>query len=81
MLTVMIKPQFGIDDASKGWVTFGSKTNDFKKVRSLNIDGQIRDFGFSSFKDELLLITTINNDSIRFYKIENKKPLDEIKTP
>jgi hypothetical protein len=43
----LTKPQFGREDASKGWLLSGRMdTNQLKydKAKSLNIDGQIRDF-------------------------------------
>ena len=67
----LIKPQFGIDDASKGWLLYGNSSNNFNKVISLKIDGQIRDFHVENLKDEIMLITSINNDSLQFYKVKN----------
>ncbi|WP_438963509.1 VCBS repeat-containing protein [Winogradskyella sp.] len=67
----LVKPQFGIDDASKGWLLYGNSSNNFNKVISLKIDGQIRDFHVENLKDEIMLITSINNDSLQFYKVKN----------
>ncbi|MCA0151973.1 VCBS repeat-containing protein [Winogradskyella vincentii] len=67
----LVKPQFGIDDASKGWLLYGDSSNNFNKVISLKIDGQIRDFHVENIKDEIMLIASINNDSLQFYKVEN----------
>jgi hypothetical protein len=67
----LVKPQFGIDDASKGWLLYGDSSNNFNKVISLKIDGQIRDFHVENLKDEIMLITSINNDSLQFYKVKN----------
>ena len=67
----LIKPQFGIDDASKGWLLYGNSSNNFNKVISLKIDGQIRDFHVENLKDEIMLIASINNDSLQFYKVKN----------
>lgn len=64
-----VKPQFGIDDASKGWVIFGDETNQLKDVKALQIDGQVRDIEILSYKDETLLMAAINNDSLKFYKV------------
>jgi hypothetical protein len=68
-----VKPQFGISDASKGWLTKGAIVNgvfEFKGIQSLDISGQIRDFDLISFKEKSILITSINNDSIQFYEIQ-----------
>lgn len=67
----LVKPQFGIDDASKGWLLYGDSSNNFNKVISLKIDGQIRDFHVENLKDEIMLIASINNDSLQFYKVKN----------
>ncbi|WP_299119990.1 VCBS repeat-containing protein [uncultured Winogradskyella sp.] len=75
----LIKPQFGIDDASQGWLLYGTGKNDFKEAMSLNIKGQIRDFNFIVLKEETILMTAINNDSIKFYKILDNKSLNENK--
>ncbi|WP_400076623.1 VCBS repeat-containing protein [Winogradskyella sp. R77965] len=75
----LIKPQFGIDDASQGWLVYGNDENDFKEAISLNIKGQIRDFNIVRLKDETILMSAINNDSIKFYKILDKKIINENK--
>jgi hypothetical protein len=68
-----IKPQLGIDDASKGWIIFGDSSHNFMDVLSLGIEGQIRDFSISKVKNKKQLMTTINNDSLSLYNILNKK--------
>ena len=43
----MTKPQFGREDASKGWLLIGGKKGgdiQYDNASALNIDGQIRDF-------------------------------------
>jgi hypothetical protein len=65
----LIKPQFGRQDASQGWLVYGNKDGNFKKVIPLNIKGQIRDFNISKINSKEYLLTTINNDSLRFYEI------------
>jgi len=66
-----IKPQFGIDDASKGWVLFGSSQGGFDEMKSLKIDGQIRDFHVESRGEEMYLMVSINNRNLELYKVEN----------
>jgi hypothetical protein len=65
----LVKPQFGRQDASQGWLLFG-ENNNFKHVMPLQIKGQIRDFMFSKIDGKKYIITTINNDRIRFYEID-----------
>ena len=69
----LIKPQFGRQDASQGWLVYGENDSVFKNVRSLNIKGQIRDFDINKINSKTYLITTINNDTLRFYEIPNFK--------
>ncbi|WP_411893430.1 VCBS repeat-containing protein [Winogradskyella sp. A2] len=76
----LIKPQFGIDDASKGWLLYGGQNNEYSDVVSLNIDGQIRDFQIENINDEIVLITSINNDSLQFFKVEEKNIKNENKS-
>jgi hypothetical protein len=66
----LIKPQFGRQDASQGWLVYGDKENTFNKVVSLGIKGQIRDFNVSKINDIIYLLTSINNDSLKFYEIK-----------
>jgi hypothetical protein len=65
----LIKPQFGRQDASKGWLLYGSK-NELKKVVSLGIDGQIRDFKIREIGTKKYLFTSINNDNLQVYEIQ-----------
>ena len=65
----LIKPQFGRQDASQGWLVYGGKDQNFKKAIPLNIKGQIRDFKISKINSKEYLLTTINNDSLKFYEI------------
>lgn len=67
----LVKPQFGRQDASSGWLLYGSeKKNSFNKVIPLNIKGQIRDFKIKEINHKKYIITTINNDSIQFHEIQ-----------
>lgn len=70
----LMKPQFGRDDASKGWVVYGSDHNKFHftSVKSLGIFGQIRDFKITEIKKKKILITAINNEKIQFNDIQNQ---------
>ena len=69
----LIKPQFGRDDASKGWVVFGSNTskNHFKSAKTIDISGQIRGLKIIEVKGKHILISAINNEKIQFHKIQN----------
>ena len=70
----LVKPQFGRYDASKGWIFNVKKTNNkinFKNLRSLNIEGQIRKFGIIKNANKKLLITAINNEEFKFFEIDN----------
>jgi len=68
----LVKPQFGKQDASKGWIVQGEirkgKYN-FKNVKSMGIHGSIRDFEIIKNKNNKILMTAINNDTIQFYNI------------
>lgn len=65
----LIKPQFGRQDASQGWLVYGNSKIDFKKVVPLKIKGQIRDFYVGKIAKKQYVLTTINNDSIKFYEV------------
>ena len=67
----LIKPQFGIQDASMGWLLLGNEKDEFNRVFTLNIRGQIRDFCFVKIDDESYMLSAINNDSLKFHKIKN----------
>ena len=69
----LVKPQFGRYDSSKGWIIDVEKNQDqlnFTNLKSLNIDGQIRKFELINIGKEKILITGINNESIKFYEIK-----------
>ena len=71
----LIKPQFGRDEASKGWVAYGSKSNNkhlFKTAKSLGINGQIRGFKVLEVKGKKTLISVINNENIQFHEIQEQ---------
>ncbi|HKK12748.1 MAG TPA: hypothetical protein VJ945_07940, partial [Flavobacteriaceae bacterium] len=65
----LIKPQFGRQDASQGWLLYGDKDHMFKNPIALGIKGQIRDFDIGKINSKDYLLTTINNDSLKFYEI------------
>ena len=65
----LVKPQFGRQDASKGWIVYGDKKQPFKTAKSLNINGQIRDFKTLRLNNKNYILTTINNSSLKFYEI------------
>lgn len=68
-----VKPQFGISDASQGWLIKGKIENNlysFDKIESLGIKGQIRDFKIVPLKNKSILITVINNDQLQFHEIQ-----------
>ena len=65
----LVKPQFGRQDASQGWLVYGDKNYEFKKVIPLNIKGQIRDFNIFKINNKNYFLTTINNNSLQFYEI------------
>ena len=69
----LIKPQFGRQDASKGWLLLGDK-EEFNKVVPLNIKGQIRDFSIGKIKNRDYLMATVNNDSLKVFEILKHKP-------
>ena len=63
----LVKPQFGRQDASQGWLLYGNKDKkEFGKVVSLQIKGQIRDFKNSKINGKKYILTAINNDSLKF---------------
>jgi len=67
----LVKPQFGRQDASEGWLLFGSKQkNIFEKIISLQIKGQIRDFNILEINHKKHLLTTLNNESLQIYEIQ-----------
>ncbi|WJJ98202.1 VCBS repeat-containing protein [Algibacter luteus] len=66
----LVKPQFGRQDASKGWLVYGNKNSLFNEVVPLRINGQIRDFKVFNKDDKRYLLTAINNKSVTFYEIQ-----------
>ncbi|TVZ58673.1 VCBS repeat protein [Flavobacteriaceae bacterium MAR_2010_105] len=66
----LVKPQFGRQDASRGWLVYGDNQHKFKKVLGLNTKGQIRDFNLSNIKGKRYLLTTLNNENLKFYEVE-----------
>jgi hypothetical protein len=65
----LVKPQFGRQDASKGWLLYGSKKK-LKEVIPLNIKGQVRDFKICKIDTKTYLFATINNDNLQVYEIQ-----------
>ena len=67
----LVKPQFGRQDASKAWILYGSgDKNIFNKIRTLQIQGQIRDFWKGEINHKKHILATINNESLQFYEIQ-----------
>ena len=70
----LVKPQFGRQDASKGWLVTGhlnpGQNYVTKNVKSLGIKGQIRNFALLPAKYNTILITAINNGEIQFNEIQ-----------
>lgn len=65
----LVKPQYGAFDASKGWIVYGDDKleNSFKKIKPLNIKGEIRDFAINprpNSSDSLTLVVGISNSKI-----------------
>ncbi|SNR56010.1 VCBS repeat-containing protein [Lutibacter flavus] len=69
----LVKPQFGRQDASQGWLVYGDENLKFKNVIPLKIKGQIRDFNIDKINKKNYLLTTINNDSLKIHEITNVK--------
>lgn len=68
----MIKPQFGQQDASEGWLLLGDKTTNtyqIKNIVPLEITGQIRSFNTLKTKEKKYLVSTINNAQIQFHEL------------
>ncbi len=65
----LIKPQFGRQDASQGWLVYGNAHREFKKIESLKIKGQIRDFKVTTIGKKQYILITLNNDSLKFYEV------------
>ena len=66
-----VKPQFGRDDASRGWWIKGEKNkkgNIFQKAETLNWNGQIRNIKFLN-EQEILLGT--NNEPVLIFQMTN----------
>ncbi|NNC49218.1 MAG: VCBS repeat-containing protein [Flaviramulus sp.] len=71
----LIKPQFGIQDASEGWLLYGDYKQEYKKIIPLNLKGQIRDFEISKIGDKTYLFVSFNNDRLKCYEIA--KPISQ----
>jgi hypothetical protein len=70
----LVKPQFGRDEASKGWLVLGSKANNkvsFPIAKSIGINGQIRNFEIIEANGKKIVVTAINNKKIQFHEIKN----------
>ena len=66
-----IKPQFGRQDASKGYSLSIEISNDsisYSNLESLNIDGQIRKFEIFNLKDIKAVAVGINNGKTKFFE-------------
>ncbi len=65
------KPQFGRDEASKGWIVLGAINNNtyhFESVKSMGIVGQIRDLKIIEKDGIKILISAMNNDKMQFHE-------------
>lgn len=68
----LIKPQFGRQDASLGWLVLGTNYGEnFGKIEPLNIKGQIRDFHKVQIQNKTYILTAINNSSLIFLTPSN----------
>ena len=68
-----IKPQFGRQDASKGYLLDIEISNDsifYSNLESLKIEGQIRKFEVFNYKNKKNFAVGINNEKTKFFKIE-----------
>ena len=69
------KPQYGAYDASSGWRLDLNYENELtQQIRPLNISGQIRQLrviNTDSARDSLILLATINNQSIQSIYVQN----------
>jgi len=68
-----IKPQFGRQDASKGYFLNIEISNDsisYSNLESLNIDGQIRNFEPFNLKNVKAIAVGINNEKTKFLEFE-----------
>lgn len=62
------KPQFGRQDASKGWLCIGEKRAEginFANCQALNIDGQIRSIATTNLNQ---IIIGVNDEKVQFYE-------------
>ena len=70
----LVKPQFGRQDASYGWLMLGDAYGKkFGEITSLNVKGQIRDFHKTKIINKNYILTTINNENLVFLKINDSK--------
>ena len=66
-----IKPQFGRQDASKGYFLNIEISNDsisYSNLESLNIEGQIRNFELFNLKNIKSIAVGINNEKTKFFE-------------
>ena len=68
----LVKPQFGRQDASYGWLMLGDDYgSQFGAVSTLDIKGQIRDFHKTKINNKNYILTTINNENLVFLKVND----------
>ena len=69
----LVKPQFGRYDASKGWAIFGPDLvlDENNNVIPLDIEGQIRQLEWITFKDKKILVVGKNNEKVSFYELKD----------
>ena len=71
----LAKPQFGRDDASKGWIILGSYDMNkyhFRSPISMDIPGQIRALKIVEHDGKKIIISAINNEKIQFHEIQHQ---------
>lgn len=71
----MVKPQFGRNDASKGWAIFGPLITENSKVKviPLFIEGQIRALEWVDLEGTKVLTIGKNNEEVLFYEYKNNQ--------
>ena len=65
----LVKPQFGRYDASSGHLVLGTiKENKFTfgEIKTLGIEGQIRNFELIKVQDSIIIVSGINDDKVNF---------------
>lgn len=66
----LVKPQFGRYDASSGHLLLGTTKDgeyNFDEIKTLGIEGQIRNFELIKKHDSIILVSGINNNEVIFF--------------